>query len=115
MPLPDALSSVTVKTPSPDGTIYLTISELEDGTPAQVHIMIGKAGSPVMAWAYCVARLISVLLEKGVPLSRIIEETSGVTTDKIMRYGDGVVIRSGSEGISHALMKYMDATKGNGK
>lgn len=102
----ETLPGATIKVESPDGSVYLTVVE-KGGSPYQIHIMIGRTGTQIRAWADATARLMTRLIRLGVPISSIIEEISGITSDKSRRFGDGMQIRSGPEGVSHALYIYL--------
>ena len=106
MQLPDTLPSATFKVPCPEGNMFLTVCEY-NSRPVQVHIMIGKSGSATMAWANLAAEFITDMLQQGIELSRIIEKVSGITTDRVRRFGEGIQIRSGPEAIAYALLQYM--------
>lgn len=103
---PEILPSSVREIRTPDGKMWLTVVEERD-EPIEIHISIGKNGGSIAAWTNCVCNLVNTLLEYGVPLTRIIEEISGITSDKFSRYASGVTIRSGPEGISHGLYLHM--------
>ena len=72
--------------------------------PTIILINVAKNGSTVSAWAEAVARLSSRLLPH-VGINGVLEEISGITTDKIRQTADGSVVRSGPEGVAVALFK----------
>lgn len=98
--------SVTIQVPSPDGTMFVTISEDKDGKPIAVFIHIGKAGAPIAAWSNALARVISVALDKGVTLNDVMAELSSQTSDRVRMTTNGEAVRSGVEAVWVALMKY---------
>lgn len=98
--------SVTIQVPSPDGTMFVTISEDTTGKPIAVFIHIGKAGAPIAAWSNALARMISVSLDHGAKLDDIMTELSGQTSDRLRITSQGESVRSGVEAVWVALMKY---------
>lgn len=104
---PEVLESSVREIRTPDGKMWLTVVEDELNHPVEIHVSIGKTGGSVAAWTNAVTNLINTMLEYNVPMTRIIEEISGITTDKLSRYPSGVTIRSGPEGISHGLYLHM--------
>ena len=60
------------------GTLYLTINRDEAGTPVEVFVNVGKAGSDVMAMGEAVGRLVSLSLQRGIPMKDIANQLVGV-------------------------------------
>lgn len=103
-----ALPAYTVRVETPDGTMFVTIVENEkDRKPIMITINIGKVGLAVAAWAEALARTISIALRQDVPLHKILEEVSNITTSSLRILSKGTVCRSGPEGVAIAIMKYM--------
>ncbi|KKL14733.1 hypothetical protein LCGC14_2512720, partial [marine sediment metagenome] len=100
---PQDCAAIEVETP--DGKLFAIIIE-EKGVPHEVLIEIGKTGQSVRAWADAIGRVISLCLQSGLGIERIIEELSGVTTDKLTK-SRGQNIRSGPEGVAYALIRYI--------
>lgn len=100
----EQLPAYSVMVETPDGTMWVTIIE-RDGNPVQVLISIGKAGSALMAWAFAMERMITRLLEHE-SIYTIIEEVSGITSEKLKVNRRGGVCRSGPEGIAQAFLDY---------
>lgn len=103
---PDNLPSYTYKVKTPDGTMFATIVE-HDGQPYEVHVMIGKTGTLTRAWTNALEGLASLALRSGIPLIQVIQEVSGITTEKVRSSEDGINIRSGPEGLAYALLRYL--------
>ena len=110
-PAHEASISYTVKTQTPDGTLFTTVIE-ELGAPRQVILTIGKSGFSLQAWADALARAISLALRSGLSLQAVISEVSNISTDR-KTFSNGAVIRSGPEGVAYALLQYI-AEKGKG-
>ena len=103
---PESLPSVTIKVPTPDGTMYVCISDYE-GRPWRVDITIGKAGSALMAWAHSLARLCTMALQGSASLDDLINELAGVTSDKLTM-NQRTEVRSGPEGVAIAFLRYLE-------
>jgi hypothetical protein len=101
-----AYKSFSVRVVTPDGTMFVHITEDEQGVPQWVSINIGKAGTNLSAWADACARLVSRLLPN---VHIAIEELTGITSSRFRQMATGEMIRSGPEGIAYALLKYRGA------
>ena len=99
-------NTISIRVPTPDGTAFVHVIEGENGKPVHIIVNIGKAGVSVAAWAEAVARLCTMLLNKGVSLNELIDELSAITSEKVKIMSDNSRIRSGPEGIAVALIKY---------
>jgi hypothetical protein len=103
------LDAVTIQVPTPDGTMFVTITEDKAGKPIAVFIHIGKAGGSVSAWAHALARMLTLALDHGAKLDDVMAELSSHTSDKSRLTSSGETVRSGIEGVWVALMKYKRA------
>jgi len=97
---------LTIQVKTPEGTMFVTITEDENGKPNAIWITIGKAGASIAAWAHSLARILTLSLDKGATINDLCVELSGQTSDKLRINGDGEIVRSGPEGVFVALMKY---------
>lgn len=102
---PTVLPSYTAKVITPDGTMFVNISE-RDSKPYRVDATIGKAGSAVNAWAQALSLSVTLALQNGISLYDIIEGLSNNATDRIS-YSNGRVIRSGPDGLVNGLSIYV--------
>lgn len=68
--LPDDMSARRIKGTSPYGTVFVTVSEDNNGNPCEVFITIGKSGSDIQAQAEATGRLISTALRSQPPSLR---------------------------------------------
>lgn len=102
----DKFASVTFQIPTPDGNMFVTITEDDDGKPNAVWIHIGKSGSAVGAWSNTLARTMTLALDHGATINDLLVELSSQTTDKFRITPEGEAVRSGIEGVWVALMKY---------
>ena len=101
-------NSLVSRVKSPDGTIFVIVTENEEKEPVLVQINIGKAGTAVTAWASALASIITVALESGVKLERILTELSSITSGSAPRVAN-TPVRSGPEGVYVGLMHYRRA------
>ena len=61
------------------GTAYLTVNrDIDTGRPMEIFVNVGKAGSDVMAMGEAVGRLISLGLQKDIPMKDIANQLVGV-------------------------------------
>lgn len=97
---------ISIRVEAPEGTIFVTIIEDDNGKPIAIDLSLGKAGTSVRTWTQSLARIMTVGLEHGATIDNFIEELSGQRTDRSRRSGDGIDITSGPEAICYALMKY---------
>jgi len=68
-PLPDERQSITHKFRVGDQEGYLTVGLYPDGRPGELFVKINKEGSMVSGLMDSVAKLASIALQYGVPLS----------------------------------------------
>lgn len=99
-------NSSTHRVEAPEGTVFVTIIENDNGKPIAVDINIGKAGSTTQAWAKGMSRVITTSLENGTPLEHIIADLSTQNSDRVRLIRGGVIIRSGADAVGFALMEY---------
>lgn len=97
--------SVNYMIRTPDGKMFVTIMEDDDGKPFKIQINVGKAGYSLSAWSNALSRMIDRSLEFGVSLDALINELSEITSDKVVMDAT-YICRSGPEGVVIALMKY---------
>lgn len=95
----------TIRVKTADGTMFVMILENERGIPCAVQATIGKAGSAVAAWCDATVRLCSKLIDKGTSIHELILELENITSDRQVQSGS-VPIRSGIDGLVHALRSY---------
>jgi|SRR5215203_192827 len=99
--------SLTYRIETPDGTMFVTVMESNAGKPIAIQIHMGKVGAPLSAWSQAVAHIVTLALECGAGVNDVIKELSEHTSDRAPRVLlNGARIRSGPDGLCHALMKY---------
>lgn len=97
--------SEMVRARTPDGTLYLTIMKNEDDSIAGFQINIGKAGTPLTAWAMALAEIMTLAVNRGATLEDLLVSLSSITSDGKARTMD-TTARSGPEGVWQALLRY---------
>lgn len=99
-------NSISIRVETTAGTLFVMIMEDIQGEPCGIQLNIGKAGGELSAVAHGLARVCSLVLDKGGKVSELIQELSNNTTDKQVRTKDGTIIRSVLEGVTWALVEY---------
>jgi hypothetical protein len=103
--MPDRFESKVIRMPSPDGTLFVTVMENDQGKPCEIHLQIGKSGSALRAWTHATSELLTVALQSGATMEEIITRISGVTSDRMV-YNRTTPVRSGPDALIKALMVY---------
>lgn len=96
---------VHVKTP--DGEMFVVINEDRKSASDNIQIYIGKAGSAIAAWAYALSCMINLALDHGADLTEILEDISGVSSDKLSITANATKVKSGPDGVAIALLRYL--------
>lgn len=88
--LTDVRPGKTVKATIGKTDVYIRTGEFQDGSLGEVFITINKEGDEMRVYD-CLAIVISIALQYGVPLSAIVEklknqrmEPSGITNNKVI-------------------------------
>lgn len=58
-------------------TVFFTIGLYMDGRPGEVFIDVAKAGTALRAWAGSTAKLMSLMLQYGVPVHELVGALAG--------------------------------------
>lgn len=61
-------------------TVYMNVGLYADGRPGEIFIDVAKAGSALRAWAGTTAKLMSLMLQYGVPLCEVVDALSGTNS-----------------------------------
>jgi ribonucleoside-diphosphate reductase alpha chain len=104
-PRPEAMLGLTVKTDTPCGHLYVTISEDEDGAPFEVFCKLGKSGACAGAVQETMGRLISQELRSGGDVTRIIKQLRGASCGQKVGFGPNSVT-SCIDAIGLVLQRY---------
>jgi hypothetical protein len=106
-PREELLEGYTCEVKTPDGTMFVVMNEDTNGELVEIHIHIGKAGTPLMAWAEALAHVASLALRyRGVSVGDLLCELGNISSDRSVRIANGATIRSGPEGLAYALQCY---------
>lgn len=100
---PERMDAFSIKTSVPEGSLFVIIAEDEKGEVLRIEVHIGKSGSTLSAWCDSISKLITLALRSGVSLTTIIEEMSGITSDRLSRQGN---MKSAPQGIAYCLLRY---------
>jgi len=75
---------------------YLTVGLYDDGTPGEVFLTLRKPGSLERGLAHSLAIMISLLLQNGIPLSKVVSKLKGLQFDPAGVTGDPEIPMAGS-------------------
>src|SRR5262245_43687285 len=89
---PDKLRGTTYRKETPLGVAFININEDDKGQPFEVFITLGKAGGSAMADAEAMGRMISLALRSGIPLTSIIRQLRGISSDRAVGLGPHKVL-----------------------
>ncbi len=102
---PQVLRGATYKINTPFGMAYITINDL-DGTPAEIFLNVGKAGSDVFAMAEALGRVCSLFLrygDHGEKVELLIKHLKGIGGSGAIGFGANRV-----ESIADAVAKALE-------
>lgn len=118
-PRPHSLSGRTYRVKTPVGTAFVTINDDEDGTPFEVFITVGKAGSDIAADAEALGRLISLALR--IPSEFSPKSVAEAVVDQLNRIGGAnsigfgaARVRSIADAVAKVLAEHLGVAAGNG-
>ena len=82
------MSGSTEKIRTPLGNLYLTINNHAHGEPGELILNIGKTGADIRSFAECIARLVSVALQYGMPPHKIAEQMMGLKGEEYIMHDE---------------------------
>ncbi len=110
---PLSLPSTTTKLQTEMGSLFVTVSVDEDGTPFEVFGFLGKGGSFQHGVTELACRLVSLHLRRGTPVEEIVDQIQGIQEMAPFwnNLGDGrsVPIHGLGDGIAHILKGHLKA------
>lgn len=108
---PSVLHGSTYKINTPFGMAYITINDL-NGSPAEIFLNVGKAGSDVFAMAEALGRVCSLFLrygDHGDKVKLLVKHLKGIGGSGSIGFGVNRV-----ESIADAVAKALEMHAGNG-
>lgn len=108
---PQVLRGATYKVNTPFGMAYITINDL-NGTPAEIFLNVGKAGSDVFAMAEALGRVCSLFLrygDHGNKVKLLVKHLKGIGGSGAIGFGVNRV-----ESIADAVAKSLEIHMENG-
>lgn len=112
---PQVLRGATYKLNSPFGKAYITINDI-DGTPGEIFLNVGKAGSDVFAMAEALGRVCSLFLRygnHGNKVKLLIKHLRGIGGTGATGFGPNRV-ESIADAVAKALEMHTEAGFGDG-
>lgn len=79
--LPDRRECITQRIKINGKTIHFTVGLYPDGRPGELFIDMHKTGTSVQGWCGSTAKLVSLMLQYGIPLSELVEALVGQCTE----------------------------------
>ncbi|QAY65336.1 adenosylcobalamin-dependent ribonucleoside-diphosphate reductase [Paenibacillus protaetiae] len=107
---PQVLRGATYKLNTPFGMAYITINDI-DGTPGEIFLNVGKAGSDVFAMAEALGRVCSLFLRYGNHGSKVkllVKHLKGIGGTGAIGFGANRV-ESIADAVAKALEMHMEA------
>lgn len=99
--------SWNIRVRTPDGVMYFTIVEDEQGNIEKILSSAGKTGSTLSLYVDAMCNLVShIISRKLMSLNEIISVLSHYNTASIVYNEGGVPVRSGIGGLIYAIQKY---------
>lgn len=83
--LPDRRRCVTQRIKVNGQTVHYSVGLYPDGRPGELFIDMHRTGTAVRGWCESTSRLVSLMLQYGVPLSEVVEALVGQGTEPFGR------------------------------
>ncbi len=112
---PFMLSGTTIRMPTSQGNMYLTVNKDESGKIKEVFIDMGRSGETEKSFTEALGRLISIYLQSGGDVGRVIRTLKGIKGGNSLWF-NGIQIFSIPDGIAKAIeltLKNRDINKEN--
>ncbi|MCF2943273.1 adenosylcobalamin-dependent ribonucleoside-diphosphate reductase [Paenibacillus tarimensis] len=111
---PTVLRGATYKINTPFGMAYITINDI-DGTPGEIFLNVGKAGSDVFAMAEALGRVCSLFLrygDHGNKVNLLIKHLKGIGGTGAIGFGANRV-ESIADAVAKSLEQHIGETNGD--
>jgi ribonucleoside-diphosphate reductase alpha chain len=112
---PKVLRGATYKYNTPFGQAYITVNDL-DGSPGEIFLNVGKAGSDVFAMAEALGRVCSLFLrygDHGDKVQLLVKHLKGIGGSGAVGFGPNRV-ESIADAVAKALETHAGLANGNG-
>ncbi|MCL4334219.1 MAG: adenosylcobalamin-dependent ribonucleoside-diphosphate reductase [Candidatus Thermoplasmatota archaeon] len=84
------------------GKLYTTINFDESGNPVEIFVNVGKSGSEEKAYSEAIGRLLSLYLQQGGDISKVVRALTGIK-GKSTTFVGGTKITSVPDGVAKAI------------
>ena len=99
---PFMLNGTTIRMPTSQGKMYLTVNKDEIGKIKEVFIDMGRSGETEKSFTEALGRLISIYLQSGGDVNRVIRTLKGIKGGNSLWF-NGIQIFSIPDGIAKAI------------
>ncbi len=99
---PFLLSGTTIRLPTNEGTMYLTVNKNGDGRIKEIFIDMGRSGEAQKSYTEALGRLISIYLQGGGDIVRIIKTLKGIKGGNSMWF-NGIQIFSVPDAVAKGI------------
>ena len=99
---PFMLSGTTIRMPTSQGNMYLTVNRDTDGKIKEVFIDMGRSGETEKSFTEALGRIISIYLQSGGDILRIIRTLKGIKGGNSLWF-NGIQVFSIPDGIAKAI------------
>lgn len=106
--LPSRRKNATQRLKIGKQTVHFTVGMYPDGRPGELFIDMHKRGTAVNAWCSSTSKLVSLMLQYGVPLSELVDALAGQCTEpwgKVSVSGHPIVTEA--SGVLDAVIRIM--------
>ena len=112
---PFMLSGTTIRMPTSQGNMYLTVNRDENSNIKEIFIDMGRSGETEKSFTEALGRLISIYLQSGGDIHRVIRTLKGIKGGNSLWF-NGIQVFSIPDGIAKAIeltLKNRDPDKEN--
>ena len=99
---PFLLNGTTIKMPTSQGNMYLTVNKDESGKVKEIFIDMGRSGEVEKSFTEALGRIISIYLQSGGDANRVIRTLKGIKGGGSLWF-NGIQIFSVPDGIAKAM------------
>ena len=112
---PFMLNGITIRMPTSQGKMYLTVNKDATGKIKEIFIDMGRSGETEKSFTEAIGRLISIYLQSGGDINRVIRTLKGIKGGNSLWF-NGIQVFSIPDGIAKAIeltLKNRDPEKEN--